>query len=183
MSTNADALAPGFRAPDFSLPGVDGRLYTLAGVAGPSGTVIMFVCNHCPYVKSVAERIARDVRDLRAHGIGAVAINSNDPVNFPEDSFDNMKRFATVHGFDFPYVFDESQDVARAYGAICTPDFFGFDAKQALRYHGRLDASRKEPVPDAPRELYDAMVAIARTGNGPAVQNPSFGCAIKWRMD
>ncbi len=108
MIANADALAWGSRAPDFSLPGVDGRLHTLAGVAGPSGTVIMFICNHCPYVKSVAERIARDVRDLRVHGIGAVAINSNDPVNFPEDSFDNMKRFATAHGFDFPYVFDET---------------------------------------------------------------------------
>jgi peroxiredoxin len=183
MGTAAtDGLALGSRAPDFSLPGVDGRVHSLADVAGRNGTVVMFICNHCPYVKAVVERIVRDVRDLREHGVGAVAISSNDPVNFPEDSFDNMKRFAAANRFDFPYVFDESQDIARAYGAICTPDFFGLDGKGALRYRGRLDASRKEPLPNAPRELYDAMVAIARTGAASGVQNPSFGCSIKWKM-
>jgi peroxiredoxin len=183
MTPNDESLQLGSHAPAFLLPGVDGRLHSLDDVAGRNGTVVTFICNHCPYVKAVAERIVRDARDLRAHGIGLVAISSNDPVNFPEDSFDNMKAFAAANGFDFPYLFDESQDVARAYGALCTPDFFGFDRSRALRYHGRLDASRKEPVPDAPRELYDAMVAIARTGAAPAAQNPSFGCSIKWRMD
>jgi peroxiredoxin len=182
MGVNSAEPLLGSRAPVFALPGVDGRVVSLADVAGPNGTLVMFVCNHCPYVKAVVERIVRDVRDLRSHGVGAVAINSNDPINYPEDSFDNMKRFAAAHGFDFPYLFDESQDVARAYGAICTPDFFGYDAQLALRYRGRLDASRKEPAASAPRELYDAMVAIARTGRGPQTQNPSFGCSIKWRL-
>jgi peroxiredoxin len=176
------SLALGSRAPDFALPGVDGRVHSLEQAAGRNGTVVMFICNHCPYVKAVVERIVRDAGDLRAHGVACVAISSNDPVDYPEDSFDNMKRFARAHGFDFPYLFDETQDVARAYGAICTPDFFGLDASMTLRYRGRLDASRKEPVANATRELYDAMVAIARTGRGPDVQNPSFGCSIKWRV-
>lgn len=181
MSPNEGPLELGSRAPDFSLPGVDGRVHSLASEAGRNGTVVMFICNHCPYVKAVTERIARDARELRAHGIGAIAINSNDPTNYPEDSFDNMKRFAAANGFDFPYLFDESQDVARAYGAICTPEFFGLDAGGRLRYRGRLDASRKEPLPDAPRELYNAMVAVAR-GGAPSEQNPAFGCSIKWRI-
>jgi peroxiredoxin len=182
MTSNIDSLALGSRAPDFSLPGVDGRVHAFADVAGRNGTVVMFLCNHCPYVKAVAERIARDVRELRDHGVGAAAINANDAIAYPEDSFDNMKRFAAAHGFDFPYLFDQTQDVARAYGAICTPDFFGFDGKGLLRYRGRLDASRKEPAPNARRELYDAMVEIARIGASPSVQHPSFGCSIKWRM-
>jgi peroxiredoxin len=182
MGTSADPLPLGSRAADFSLRGIDGRRHSLADVAGRNGTLVMFVCNHCPYVKAVAERIARDVRELRAHGIGAIAINPNDAVNYPEDAFELMKPFADAHGFDFPYVHDETQDVARAYGAVCTPDFFGFDAQRTLRYHGRLDASRKEPVANAPRELYDAMVAIARGGEAPAAQNPSFGCSIKWKI-
>jgi len=183
MSTDAQTLDLGARAPEFTLPGVDGRTHALDDIAGNNGTVVMFICNHCPYVMAVVERIVRDVRDLREHGVGAIAISSNDPTDYPEDSFENMKAFASAHRFDFPYVFDESQQVARAYGAICTPEFFGFDAKRVLRYRGRLDASRKEAVPNAPRELYDAMVSIARTGSAPALQDPPFGCSIKWRTD
>jgi len=183
MSTDTQTLDLGDAAPEFSLPGVDGRTHTLDAAAGRNGTVVMFICNHCPYVKGVADRIVRDMRDLREHGIGAIAISSNYAVDYPEDSFENMKAFAAEHRFDLPYVFDETQDVARAYGAICTPEVFGFDAKRVLRYRGRLDASRKEALPNVPRELYDAMVAIARTGVGPAIQNPAFGCSIKWRME
>jgi peroxiredoxin len=183
MNTDPQELALGARAPEFSLLAVDGRTYAFDDIAGRNGTVVMFICNHCPYVKAVADRIVRDMRDLREHGIGAIAISSNDATGYPEDSFENMKAFAGAHRFDFPYAYDESQDVARAYGAICTPEFFGFDAKHALRYRGRLDASRKEPAPNAPRELFDAMVGVARTGAGPAMQNPAFGCSIKWRID
>ncbi|MBF0251874.1 MAG: thioredoxin family protein, partial [Alphaproteobacteria bacterium] len=139
--------------------------------------------NHCPYVLAVLDRLIRDVKDLQAKGIGVVAINSNDPVQYPADSFDNMKTMADEHGFTFPYLFDESQDVARAYGAVCTPDFFGFDADLGLQYRGRLDASRRETAPaDARRELFEAMTLVAETGHGPKDQIPSMGCSIKWRQ-
>jgi len=141
----------------------------------------MFICNHCPYVQSVLDRILRDARALMAEGIGLAAISSNDVTAYPEDSFDNMVRLATERAFPFPYLFDETQDVARAYGAVCTPDFFGFDAADGLQYRGRLDASRKEAAPDARRELYEAMLMVAHTGRGPAEQVPSMGCSIKWK--
>lgn len=172
----------GWKAPDFRLKGVDGRSYSLADVRGPRGTLVMFICNHCPYVKAVVERLVRDVAGLQALGIGAVAIMPNDTLSYPEDSFLNMKAFAAEHGFTFPYVIDDTQAVARAYGAVCTPDFFGFDAGLGLQYRGRLDASRKETAPpDARRELFDAMAEVARSGRGPADQVPSMGCSIKWR--
>ncbi len=171
----------GRQAPDFSLPGVDGRSYGLADVRGAKATLVMFICNHCPYVKSALDRIVNDVGELASHGIGSIAINSNDPVAYPDDSFDNMKVVAARHGFPFPYAFDETQEVARAYDAVCTPEFFGFDADLGLKYRGRLDASRIEPVPGARRDLFEAMVMIAETGNGPAEQIPSIGCSIKWR--
>lgn len=171
----------GRKAPDFDLPGVDGRNWTLADVRGPRGTLVMFLCNHCPYVLAAIPRIVRDMADLKAHGIGAVAIMSNDTAAYPQDGFDNMKRFAAQHGFGFPYLYDESQAVARAYGAVCTPDFFGFNADLELQYRGRLDAGRTQPVPDAPRELYHAMCRIADCGTGPADQIPSMGCSIKWK--
>jgi hypothetical protein len=141
----------------------------------------MFICNHCPYVKAVLERILRDCRDLRGHGIGAVAIMSNDPTDYPEDSWDNMVRVARELDFPFPYLLDESQAVAKAYGAVCTPDFFGFNAQLELQYRGRLDASRKESVPAARRELFEAMLQVAQTGQGPREQIPSIGCSIKWK--
>jgi peroxiredoxin len=174
----------GWPAQDFSLPGIDGRNWSLADVRGPKGTLVMFICNHCPYVQAVIDRIVRDVKALQARGLGVVAINSNDTVAYPEDSFDNMKAFAARHGFTFPYLFDETQAVARAYDAVCTPDFFGFNADLGLQYRGRLDASRKQAgPPDARRELYEAMVQVVETGAGPAEQIPSMGCSIKWKAE
>jgi len=171
----------GWKAPDFSLTGIDGRTYTLETVRGPNGTVVMFICNHCPYVKSVIGRIVLDVRDLAKAGIGAIAIMSNDTESYPEDSFDNMKAFAARHGIDFPYVIDPTQQVARAYDAQCTPDFFGFNKDLELQYRGRLDASKTTLVENAPRELYQAMLQVAKTGRGPEEQAASMGCSIKWR--
>ena len=171
----------GWKAPDFSLKGIDGRTYTLDTVRGPNGTVVMFICNHCPYVRSVIGRIVRDVRDLAKAGIGAIAIMSNDTESYPEDSFDNMKAFAAQHDMDFPYVIDPTQQVARAYDAQCTPDFFGFNKDLELQYRGRLDASKTTLVENAPRELYQAMQLIAKTGRGPAEQVAAMGCSIKWR--
>jgi len=168
---------------DFDLEGVDGRRYTLADVQGENGTLVMFICNHCPYVKSVIDRIIRDVGDLKEHGIGAVAIMVNDPAEYPEDSFENMKRWSEDLSFPFPYVFDPSQKIGRDYDAICTPDFFGFNKDLELQYRGRLDESRKEAVSGAARDLFEAMVQIAKTGEGPREQVSSMGCSIKWRDD
>jgi len=172
----------GWKALDFSLPATDGRTYALADIQGPKGTLVMFICNHCPYVKAVFARIVRDAKDLQAQGVGIVAIMSNDPNEYAEDSFDNMVKVALDQGFTFPYLFDETQATARAYGAVCTPDFYGFNADLELQYRGRLDASRKETAPDdARRELFEAMSLVAETGQGPAEQIPSIGCSIKWR--
>ncbi|TAL24670.1 MAG: thioredoxin family protein [Aquabacterium sp.] len=172
----------GWKAVDFSLLGVDGKRYSLADVRGERGTLVMFICNHCPYVKAVMDRIIRDASELERHGIRTVAINSNDPTTYPEDSYENMVEVAQRLALPFPYLFDETQAVAEAYDAVCTPDFFGFNAQMELQYRGRLDASRKEPAPyDAPRELFDAMRLIAYCGEGPGEQYPSMGCAIKWR--
>jgi peroxiredoxin len=171
----------GWKAVDFDLPGVDGKRHSLASARGPNGLLVMFICNHCPYVKAVIDRIVRDCSELAGHGIGSIAIMSNDPAEYAEDSFDNMKRVAREKGFPFPYVFDETQAVARAYDAQCTPDFFGFNARLELQYRGRLDASRKDAVPGARRELFEAMLQVARTGEGPKEQIPSMGCSIKWK--
>jgi peroxiredoxin len=171
----------GWKAPEFSLPGVDGKTHSLRDVAGPNGLLVMFICNHCPYVKAVIERIVRDVAELKSLGINAVAIMSNDPSEYPEDSFDNMKRVAADLSFPMPYVLDASQEVARRYNAVCTPDFFGFNRNLELQYRGRLDASRKETAPDARRDLFEAMKQVAETQKGPAEQIPSMGCSIKWR--
>ncbi len=171
----------GWKAPDFRLPATDGRTLSLADVRGERGTLIVFICNHCPYVKAIVPRLVRDAGELQAHGIGVAAICSNDARAYPADSFDNMKAFAEAHGFTFPYLHDESQEVARAYDAVCTPDFFGFNAADELQYRGRLDESKTTLVPDARRELYEAMSAVAETGQGPREQTPSMGCSIKWR--
>lgn len=168
---------------DFSLPGTDGRIWTLDACRGPRGLLIMFICNHCPYVKAVHDRLVRDANDLMAAGIGVAAIMSNDTEAYPEDSFENMQRIADDWHFSFPYLLDASQDIAQAYGAVCTPDFFGYNANLELQYRGRLDASRRDPAPaDSPRELYEAMLQIAATGKGPQQQVPSIGCSIKWRQ-
>jgi peroxiredoxin len=174
---------PGWPAAPFDLPGTDGRRHTLESARGADGTVVMFICNHCPYVKAVVAKIVRDMTELRQRGVGAIAIMSNDVAAYPDDSFDKMKAFAAQHGFGFPYVIDETQDVAHAYGAVCTPDFFGFDRDLALAYRGRLDASGRSSDPTATRELFDAMVSVAGTAKAPAVQHPSVGCSIKWKRE
>jgi peroxiredoxin len=172
----------GRRAPDFALPGTDGTIWTRDACTGERGLLVMFICNHCPYVKAVRERIVRDARELIDLGIGCVAVMSNDPHDYPEDSFENMRRVAEEFHFPFPYLLDETQAVAKAYGAVCTPDFFGYNAALELQYRGRLDASRKDTAPDdARRDLFEAMQEVARTGTGPDQQIPSIGCSIKWK--
>lgn len=171
----------GWPAPDFNLKGVDGQIYSLSDVRGENGLVVMFICNHCPFVKAVLDRIIRDMQELREYGIGSVAIMSNDTEAYPADSFENMRALAEEKRFPFPYVLDETQEVAKMYDAVCTPDFFGFDRDMRLQYRGRLDASRMEALPDAKRDLFDAMVEVAQTGKAPAEQWNSIGCSIKWR--
>ncbi|MBM3391591.1 MAG: thioredoxin family protein [Betaproteobacteria bacterium] len=171
----------GWKAPGFDLPGTDGRRHAIETCRGPNGLLVMFICNHCPYVKAVLDRIIRDCRELKAHGVGSVAIMSNDPADYPEDSWENMVAVARRLDFPFPYALDETQAVAKAYGAVCTPDFFGFNAQLELQYRGRLDASRKESVPAARRDLFEAMLRVARTGAGPEEQIPGMGCSIKWK--
>lgn len=169
-------------AVDFSLPGVDGGIWTLDSCRGENGLLAMFICNHCPYVKAVQARIVRDCRELLQYGIKSVAIMANDPSDYPEDSFANMKQVARQFDYPFPYLLDETQEIAKAYGAVCTPDFFGYNARLELQYRGRLDESKKDTAaPDARRELFEAMKLIARTGQGPKEQIPSMGCSIKWR--
>ncbi len=172
----------GWKPVDAILPGVDGKNRSILGEAGPNGLVVAFICNHCPYVLAVIDRIARDARDLERLGIGFVAICSNDAEAYPADSFDNMQRFATAHDLPFPYLHDETQAVARAWDAVCTPDFFGFNKAMELQYRGRLDASRKETAPaDIRRDLHEAMKQVAETGQGPRDQIASMGCSIKWK--
>ncbi|MDE4132062.1 thioredoxin family protein [Phaeobacter sp. QD34_3] len=172
----------GWRAPEFRLPATDGRTYSLTDIAGPKGTLVMFICNHCPYVIAVLDRIQRDACDLQELGIGVAAICSNDATAYPQDGFDKMVDLARDRAFSFPYLHDEDQNVARAWNAACTPDFFGFNSAGELQYRGRLDASGRNPAPpDAPRELFEAMRQIAETGQGPKDQIPSMGCSIKWK--
>lgn len=172
----------GQAAHDFNLPDTDGKYWTLQDCRGEKGTLIMFICNHCPYVKAVQERLVRDTRELLEHGIKSVAIMSNDPAEYPEDSPENMKKIAKKFNYPFPYLIDETQEIAIAYGAICTPDFFGYNADLKLQYRGRLDASRMDPAPpNARRDLFEAMKQIAETGQGPKDQVASMGCSIKWR--
>ena len=170
----------GWKAPDFDLQGVDGRRYRLADVVGEKGLLVMFICNHCPYVKAIRPRLVQDLKALKALGVNAIAIMSNDPTDYPEDSFEQMQAVAQEFDFPFPYVIDPTQDVAKLYGAVCTPDFFGFNSKLALQYRGRFDASRKETAPDSTRDLFHAMRQVAETGSGPQEQVPSIGCSIKW---
>ena len=171
----------GKAAIDFSLADVNGKLWTLQECRGENGLLVMFICNHCPYVKAIRERLVRDTRALREMGVNSVAIMSNDPDQYEEDSPENMKKIAMELDFPFPYLLDGTQEVAKQYGAVCTPDFFGYNNNLELQYRGRLDASRKETAPgDVKRDLFEAMKQVARTGNGPGEQIPSMGCSIKW---
>ena len=174
----------GWKAPEFNLIGIDNKYYSFQDIKGPNGTLVMFICNHCPYVKSVIHRIVEDVTTLKEKGIGVIAIMSND-VNDPkygqEDSFENMKLFSEKNNFVFPYVYDETQSVGKEYNAVCTPDFFGFNANNELQYRGRLEESKMEIIPNAKKELLEAMIQVSTTGSGPKDQIPSIGCSIKWK--
>ncbi len=171
------------KAPDFDLPGVDGRNWTLADVVGEKGLLVMFICNHCPYVQAIRERLVADMNTLKSMGVNAVAISSNDVVNYPQDSFEQMKEVANEFNFGFPYLLDETQEVARAYEAVCTPDFFGFNANLELQYRGRFDDQGRDlrPKPNATKDLLVAMKMVAATGVGPQDQIASIGCSIKWK--
>lgn len=171
----------GWKAANFSLMGVDGKFHTPESARGPNGLLVMFICNHCPYVRAIMDRIIRDTAELKALGVGGIAVMSNDTVNYPDDSFENMKKLAVEKSFPFPYVLDETQETAKAYGAVCTPDFFGFNADMELQYRGRLDESRMQQVPNAKRELFEAMKEIAATGRCSSRQMNSIGCNIKWK--
>lgn len=179
--TQAHICNFGWKARDFALKGVDGKTYSLADVRGPKGTLVVFICNHCPYVRATISRIVAEAKALAAIGIGTIAIMPNDTHAYPQDSLDNMRAFAKANNVTFPYVIDETQETARAYDAQCTPDYFGFNADDELQYRGWLDASRTTLVPDARRDLFEAMKEIAETGRGPREQKPSMGCSIKWR--
>jgi len=171
----------GLLAPDFDLLGVDGRQWTREQCMGENGLLVMFICNHCPYVKSIQQRLVEDVSVLQQHGIGVVAIMSNNPQDYPEDSFENMQLVAAEKNYNFPYLIDPKQQLAKNYGAICTPDFFGYNSRMELQYRGRLDASGMEAgVSNVRRDLVEAMILMAKTGEGPIEQIPSMGCSIKW---
>ncbi|MDH5302119.1 MAG: thioredoxin family protein [Gammaproteobacteria bacterium] len=169
-------------AVDFSLRGVDGQLWTLEKAKGKNGLIVMFICNHCPYVKSIRDRIVRDTKELKEkYGVNTIAIMSNDPTEYEEDSFENMQKVAQEFAFPFPYVLDETQAIAKAYGAVCTPDIFGYNGELKLQYRGRFDESRKQAAdPNVRRDMFEAMKQVAQTGQGPADQIPSMGCSIKW---
>ena len=167
---------------DFSLPGVDGNNWSLKECAGEKGLMVMFICNHCPYVKAIMKRLVRDTKALKDLGVNTVAIMSNDPTEYAEDSFENMQKISKEFDFSFPYLLDETQEVAKAYGAVCTPDFFGYNVDLKLQYRGRFDESRKETADEnVRRDLLESMKKVAETGKGPAEQIPSMGCSIKWK--
>ena len=171
----------GKKADNFELKSTDNKVISLNDVKGENGTLIMFICNHCPYVKAVIDNIVEDCKNLESHGIKSVAVCSNDVKNYPEDSFENMIKFSKNHNFNFPYLFDETQDIAKEYGAVCTPDFFGYNKNLELQYRGRIrELNDLKPVGSGDSDLYQAMKQIAETGNGPKEQIPSMGCNIKW---
>ena len=171
----------GTNAKDFQLISTNNILISLNDIKGETGTLIMFICNHCPYVKAVIKDVVEDCKNLEELGIKTVAISSNDVANFPEDSFENMLKFSKEHKFSFPYLFDKTQDVAKNYSAICTPDFFGFNGNLELQYRGRIrELENLKPVRVGESDLFKAMKQISETGKGPKEQIPSLGCSIKW---
>ena len=179
-SINPPVCDFGWVAPDFNLADVDGNLVSRDLAMGKNGLLVMFICNHCPYVKAILPRLINDARELKTLGINTVATMSNDPSEYPEDSLENMQIIAREMDFPFPYLLDASQQIAKNYGAVCTPDFFGFNNQLQLQYRGRFDESRKETAPQSTRDLFHAMKQIAETGAGPKEQIASIGCSIKW---
>ena len=171
----------GNKAKSFELKSTDNKIVTLNEIKGKNATLIMFICNHCPYVKAVIKDVVEDCKNLEQFGVKAIAISSNDPVNYPEDSFENMIKFAKNYNFTFPYLFDETQNVAKIYNAVCTPDFFGFNGNLELQYRGRIrELKDLKPVRVDESDLFKAMKQISETGKGPSHQVPSLGCSIKW---
>jgi peroxiredoxin len=182
MAATTSSPQFGWKAAEFDLEGTDGRHHRLAEACGRKGTLVMFICNHCPYVQAVLDDIIRDARELEAHGVKSIAIMPNDTRAYPADSFENMKRLAEEKRLPFPYVIDRTQQVARTYDAVCTPDFFGFNADLELQYHGRIyEVRNRQRVPGSRRELFEGLVQIAQRGEAPEEQTPSMGCSIKWR--
>ena len=171
----------GRKAEKFKLKSTDNKILSLEDIKGKKGTLIMFICNHCPYVKAVIQDIVSDCKELEKHGINSVAICSNDVKNYPEDSFDKMIEFSKNHNFSFPYLHDATQEVAKEYDAVCTPDFFGYNEKLELQYRGRMrELKELKPVRSGDSDLLTALKMISKTGNGPKEQIPSMGCNIKW---
>ena len=172
----------GQKAKDFNLKSTDNKMISLNDIKGKNGTLIMFICNHCPYVKAVTKDIVEDCKKLKDIGINSVAICENDSENYPEDSFDNMIEFAKKNQFNFPYLIDDTQEIAKIYNAVCTPDFFGYNNNLELQYRGRLrELKNLVPVRESESDLFKAMKQIADTGKGPENQIPSAGCSIKWK--
>lgn len=184
MLTQTPICDFGKKAVPFKLKSTEGKIISLEDLKGENGTLIMFICNHCPYVKAITKDIVEDCNELKKLGINSIAISSNDPTNYPEDSFENMIEFAKKNEFSFPYLIDETQEIAKAYDAVCTPDFFGYNNDLGLQYRGRLRELKKfVPVKDGESDLLKAMKQIAETGKGPQNQIPSAGCGIKWKYD
>ena len=183
MPVNASNTNLGMKASNFNLINTDGKTYSLDKLKGNNGTVIVFICNHCPYVKAIAQRLKKESEELNFHSINTIAIMSNDVNKYPEDSFENMKIFSEKYNFNFPYLYDETQEVAKKYGAVCTPDFFGFDNNSILKYRGRLDSMgmNEDKNKKIDRELFNAMLNIKNNGIGPKMQFNSIGCSIKWK--
>ncbi len=182
MPVNAVNDKLGIEAPEFKLLDVSGKIFSLKQISGKNGTVIAFICNHCPYVIAIAERLSNEAKELSKLSINTIAIMSNDVIQYPEDSYENMQTFAKKYHFSFPYLFDETQEVAKKYGAVCTPDIYGFNKKNLLCYRGRIDSAvMKSDDKKIDRELYSAMIKIKNENIGPEKQYNSFGCSIKWK--
>ncbi|MEC8672595.1 MAG: thioredoxin family protein [Pseudomonadota bacterium] len=181
MPPNTPLCDFGWKAPAFTLRDPLGGTYSLDGMMGEKGLLVAFICNHCPYVVAVIDRLVADAAALKEDGVNTVAIMANDYATYTDDSPDRMLEFAARYGFGFPYLVDETQEVARAWGAVCTPDFFGLNAAGELQYRGRIDDAKMGDASNRTPELMNAMLQIAATGKGPAEQSPSMGCSVKWR--
>ena len=183
MPVNATNNNLNMKAPLFNLLNIDNNFLSLEDAKGEYGTVIVFICNHCPYVKAIASRLKKEADELLSHSINTIAIMSNDVMKYPDDSFENMKIFSEKYKFNFPYLYDETQEIAKKYNAVCTPDFYGFDKNLKLKYRGRIDSGimNSDNKNEIQRDLYNAMIKIKNDGVGPVEQINSIGCSIKWK--